>query len=738
MKPADVSNNNDDLTPLLSQSEGATEYGAIADAAEEEAEESRRRYEQRVKESLEKNGWWGYMKTYKILWQYIWPSKDRSLQFTIAAVAALTFLQRWTNILESLQTGRITDQLASGTGHFPWTAVLLYFLYHWLNSEGGISFLRSYLKLPVEQYSYRAITTAGFNHVLSLSSDFHTSKRTTDVYTAVTQARVVNFILDAILYRVFPIVMDAFVALGYFYITFGLYTALVVMIVSTAYLCVMIILGKRSAAIRRRWLKLYRKEANVMWEAMSCWETVIYFDRAAHEQSRFSDVLGSMLSLEWRYRMVSNLASVFEYLTLTAGLLFISFLAIHQIAMGKRKIGDYVTSVSFWSSITGSLQSVSNLHGHLWDMIINTERLLELLNTQPSVASKPGALDLVIGNGEIEFKDVSFAYDARKGAINGISFIAPGGKVTALVGESGGGKSTTLKLLFRFYDPTEGSINIDDQDIRDVTLSSLRNQIGVVPQEPKLFNDTIMNNLRYACLEATDEEIYSACQMAAIHDKILTFPDGYLSKCGEGGVKLSGGEKQRIAIARAILKNPKIVLLDEATSSVDIATECLIQGALQKLCAGRTTFVIAHRLSTIMNADQILVIGDGKITERGNHDDLMSLQGKYFELWTGPWNKRVDEVSMIKTSPLSENSQESEVPKQVDSQSPIAVVRYNTDEHKPKTSKTFTSPLSIKFVLLQPSQPSYTRRTTTLNFQCQPVSQTPVFWGSRKRRTLAH
>jgi len=266
--------------------------------------------------------------------------------------------------------------------------------------------------------------------------------------------------------------------------------------------------------------------------------------------------------------------------------------------------------------------------------LIDAERVLQLLTTEPAVKNSEKATELVIKSGEVQFDNVNFAYDARKSVLKDISFTAEPGKTIAIVGETGGGKSTMLKLLFRFYDVTSGSIRIDGQDLRSVTLSSLRDALGVVPQDPSMFNQTILENIRYARLDATDDEIHEACKAAAVHDKILSFPDGYKSKVGERGVKLSGGELQRIAIARVLVKNPRICLLDEATSAVDSSTEQQIQEAFKKLSAGRTMFVIAHRLSTISEADMILVIEKGEIVEHGTHDQLLLQGGKYLELWT--------------------------------------------------------------------------------------------------------
>lgn len=241
----------------------------------------------------------------------------------------------------------------------------------------------------------------------------------------------------------------------------------------------------------------------------------------------------------------------------------------------------------------GPLSFFSNMYRNISYSLMDAERLLELFQTKPTIVDRPDAKPLKLANGQVEFNDVSFAYDKRKPTLKNVSFVVPSGKTVALVGETGGGKTTILKLIDRFYDCKSGGISIDGQDIRDITLESLRASIGVVPQDPLMFHDSIMNNIRYARLTASDEEVYNACRAAALHDKILAFPDGYNSKVGDRGVKLSGGEKQRVAIARAMLKKPEIILLDEATSAVDTETEAHIQQGFAKLCKDRTTFIVA-------------------------------------------------------------------------------------------------------------------------------------------------
>ena len=263
--------------------------------------------------------------------------------------------------------------------------------------------------------------------------------------------------------------------------------------------------------------------------------------------------------------------------------------------------------------------------------LIDAEALLELFQKKPTV--KDGKKVFNFKDGTVQFRGVGFSYDGQKEIIKDFNFHAQPGQRVALVGETGGGKSTILRLLFRFYDARQGSVIIDDHDVRDVTLSSLRDNIGVVPQDPSLFNESIMENVRYARLDATDEEVMEACKAASIHEKILTFSQGYATRVGEGGTVLSGGELQRVAIARVVLKNPRIILLDEATSSVDTETERRITQALQLLTQGRTTFTVAHRLSTVKNSDIILVIKDGMIAEQGSPRELLDKKGEFAKLW---------------------------------------------------------------------------------------------------------
>jgi ABC-type transport system involved in Fe-S cluster assembly fused permease/ATPase subunit len=343
------------------------------------------------------------------------------------------------------------------------------------------------------------------------------------------------------------------------------------------------------------------------------------------------------------------------------GLLVTCFIAAYQVSTGERKVGKFVGLLTYMAQLQGPLNFFGTFYRSIQSALINSERMLELFREQPTVRDAPHAKALTHCNGGISFENVHFSYDNRKPALNGLTLECKPGTTTALVGESGGGKSTVFRLLFRYYNAQSGTIRIDGEDVQDVTIDSLRRHIGVVPQDTVLFNETLMYNLKYACPDATDEQVYEACRAASIHDKILTFPDGYQTKVGERGLRLSGGEKQRVAIARTILKNPRIILLDEATAALDTETEEQIQDALATLSKGRTMLVIAHRLSTITDADQILLLNDGQVTERGTHDELRDLNGRYASLWRKQIRaQRAAELRVAKTSDDSSSQSEEE------------------------------------------------------------------------------
>lgn len=366
---------------------------------------------------------------------------------------------------------------------------------------------------------------------------------------------------------------------------------------------------------------------------MVSYETVKYFNAEQYEFNRYRSAVCDFQRAEYKVLMSLNIMNVSQNLVFMLGLMITCFYAAYQVTTGQCDVGKFVELLTYMAQLQSPLNFLGTFYRSIQSAMINSERMLELFKESPSVVDDQDAQDLPSCQGEIRFNDVKFAYDPRKPALDGLSFRCAPGTTTALVGESGGGKSTVFRLLFRFYDIDDGSIQVDGHDVKGIKIDSLRLHIGVVPQDTVLFNETLMYNLKYANPKASNEDVYEACRAASIHERIQSFPDGYKARVGERGLKLSGGEKQRVAIARAILKDPRIILLDEATAALDSETEQNIQKALDKLSQGRTTLVIAHRLSTITSADQILVLHAGRVVEKGTHNELLSLKGRYATMW---------------------------------------------------------------------------------------------------------
>jgi ABC-type transport system involved in Fe-S cluster assembly fused permease/ATPase subunit len=645
-----------------SASKAALGYGSITpesqgttDEAESEDEDKEVKEQQRKR--FEAQGWVGYLRGFGVFLPYIWPKGNLKMQLFLAVCFLDIVFHRFLNVLTPRQVGIITDKLTSGSsaGIIPWKDVLLWIFYTWFGSSAGFGLVKSISLASLENYWYIQLRTLAFNHVMDLSMDFHSSKDSGEVLKSVEQAESLNQLIELIFFQIGPVFIDMFVALGYITHLFDVYLAFVVIVVGIVYTWMGITLTARNQSNRRSYVEKDRYENKTLYESVSNWESVSYFNRVPHEQERYKGAIHSTLSAWMSYIVTFFFSYAAQSLVMTLGLLTASFLAIYQITSGQKPVGNFVTLVMYWSTMMSPLSHLADSWRQISATLVDAERLLQLLQVKPTVENRPGTSAMVIKGGQVDFKDVDFSFDSRKQTIKALNFTAKPGQTLAFVGETGGGKSTILKLLLRFYDVTSGSISIDGQDLRDVSLASLRDIIGIVPQDPALFNQTVMENVRYSRLEATDDEVIEACKAAAVHDKIMTFPDGYKSKCGERGVKLSGGELQRIAIARIFLKDPQIVLLDEATSAVDSSIESRIQAAFKKLSAGRTTFVIAHRLSTIMDVDLIIVIDQGQIIEQGTHDQLIHKHGKYSELWTKQTGGKTSSLSSIAVAPHDED-----------------------------------------------------------------------------------
>jgi ABC-type transport system involved in Fe-S cluster assembly fused permease/ATPase subunit len=589
--------------------------------------------------------WWEYLRGYSLFFPYLWPKDNTKLQINVVICFFIAMLQRVVNMAVPIQIGVVVDRLTDVAKHasdgegslmelFPIRDCLFLGCLWILQGQSGLlGSLRSLLWIPVSQYSYRGLTTAAFNHVHCLSLDFHLSKRTGEVLSALNKGSAINQFLEQVTFQVFPMLIDLFIAITFFQLEYGPIYAQINLVDTCWYLYMTIKMASTRADQRREMTNADREEEAVKNDSISSYETVKYFNAEEFESRRYQDRVGVFQKAEAKVQIGMVLMNICQTFVFNLGRILAALVCGWQVAVGTRNPGAFFTVVSYLTQLQGPLNFFGTFYRTVQQAMISGERLLELFKIQPSVVDAPHAVPLEDFRGHIRWNNVSFAYDPRKPALRNISFECAPGTTTAFVGESGGGKSTLFRHMFRYYDCDEGSIELDGRNVKDLTIASVRRHIGVVPQDTTLFNETLMYNLKYANPDATDEDVYDACRAASIHDRIMSFPDQYSTQVGERGLRLSGGEKQRVAIARTILKDPRIIMLDEATSALDSHTEQEIQDNVWNIGQGRTLLIIAHRLSTITHADQIIVLNAGMVIERGSHDELLAARGRYASMW---------------------------------------------------------------------------------------------------------
>ncbi|XP_056144941.1 ATP-binding cassette sub-family B member 6 [Lampris incognitus] len=582
----------------------------------------------------------GFRRKLGLLLSHLWPTDSVYLQGRVLLCVGLLLTERLINVLVPIYSKNIVNELSTGAG---WTSlvstVCLYTLLKFLQGGGAgtsgfVSDVRHFLWIKVQQHTSRLVQVRLFSHLHGLSLHWHLDRRTGEVLRSVERGTSsINNLLSYILFSVVPTICDIIIAIIYFVSYFSSWFGLIVLTCMALYLT--------STVLITEWRVKYRREMNTeenntksrAIDSLLNFETVKYYNAEDYETRCFEEAILKYQVSEWRSSASLVLLNQTQNIIIGSGLLAGSLLCAHLVADGHFQVGDYVLFGTYIIQLYTPLNWFGTYYRLIQSSFVDMENMLSLLTEDREVQDCAEARDLVFASGRVEFDRVSFSFVPGTEVLKELSFTVEPGQTVALVGQSGSGKSTILRLLFRLYDPQKGCICIDQQDISKVCQSSLRSVIGVVPQDTVLFNDTVANNIRYGRVTASNQEVQMAARAADIHARILELPQGYDTEVGERGLKLSGGEKQRVAIARTILKEPRIILLDEATSSLDSQTERNIQTSLATVWNNRTTIVVAHRLSSIVGADQILVLHDGHIAEKGRHEELLIQEGLYAAMW---------------------------------------------------------------------------------------------------------
>ncbi|ESY29373.1 ABC transporter ATP-binding protein/permease [Mesorhizobium sp. M1148] len=579
--------------------------------------------------------------TLRNLWPYMWPADRADLRARVTWATLLLVVAKLTLVAGPYFFKWATDSLAGDAKSPPplpsflLAPVMLVVAYNVVRLvQLGFNQLRDALFARVGQYAVRQLAFRTFVHMHQLSLRFHLERRTGGLSRIIERGtKGIETIVRFIMLNTAPTILEFALTTGIFAYTYG--WKYVVVVAATVWLYVWFTVRASDWRISiRRDMNDSDTDANTKAiDSLLNYETVKYFNNEGMEAERFDRSMA-------RYEMAATrIWTSLGWLNFGQGIIFglgtviVMCMSALEVQAGTQTVGDFVFINAMLMQLSVPLNFIGFIYREIRQGLTDIEQMFDLLDVPQEITDKPDAKPLTVTAGKVEFRDVHFAYDPSRKILKGVSFEVPAGKTVAIVGPSGAGKSTISRLLFRFYDVQGGQVLIDGQDVRDVTQASLRGAIGMVPQDTVLFNDTVAYNIRYGRIGASEEDMQKAAELAQIGPFIERLPEGYRSMVGERGLKLSGGEKQRVAIARTILKAPPILMLDEATSALDSHTEQEIQAALDLVSKGRTTIVIAHRLSTVITADEIIVLKDGEIAERGTHAELMRQHGLYASMW---------------------------------------------------------------------------------------------------------
>ncbi len=581
------------------------------------------------------NGW----RTIRRVAPYLWPAGQPGIKLRVVLALVLLLIAKLIAVGTPFFYKAAVDSLAGEGQSAAWMLgagaiglTVAYGMARLMNV--GFQQLRDAVFAVVAQRALRQLALRTFQHIHQMSLRYHITRKTGGLSRIIERGvKGVDFLLRFLLFSIGPLVLELALVGIVLWALFDFWYLVVVIVVIAAYTWFTFKVTEWRVRLRKEMNDQDTDANQKAIDSLLNYETVKYFGAEGREAARYDAAMAGYerAALQTAYSLA--FLNFGQSLLITGGLIVVMVMAAVGVQNGVMTVGDFVMVNAYMIQITMPLNFLGTVYREIRQALVDMGEMFELLEQPPDVRDKPGAAVLKVNGAAIRFDAVNFGYDRKRPILKSVSFDVPAGQTVAVVGPSGSGKSTIGRLLFRFYDVKSGAVTIDGQDLRDVTQDSLHAAIGVVPQDTVLFNDTIGYNIAYGQDGATQAEIEEAARAAQIHDFISTLPDGYRTTVGERGLKLSGGEKQRVGIARTLLKNPPILLLDEATSALDTGTEQEIQGALARAAEGRTVIMIAHRLSTVASADRIIVLDQGVVAEEGTHAELLARQGRYAALW---------------------------------------------------------------------------------------------------------